>query len=162
MTWLGMFQWVEATPLSVGIRESTLLFPILEGTHVLALALSVGAIVLLDIRLVGWGLRGIRVSSLFENLRPWALAGFGIMFLTGSLLFWSEPVKCVTTGSFLVKTGLLGLAGLNALIFDRGVYPNVAAWDTSAVVPGRAKFAGAASLALWFGIIFCGRWTAYF
>jgi hypothetical protein len=77
-------------------------------------------------------------------------------------LFWSEPVKCATTASFLVKTGLLALAGLNALVFDRGVYPNVAAWDTAEILPGKAKFAGAASLALWFSIIFCGRWTAYF
>jgi hypothetical protein len=139
-----------------------LLFPIVEGTHVLAIAISVGAIVLLDLRLVGWGLRGTRVSSLFEQLRPWALFGFGVMFLTGILLFVSEPVKCVTTASFLVKTGLLLLAGVNALVFDRGVYPSVAGWDTDDVLPARARFAGAASLVLWFGVIFCGRWTAYF
>ena len=59
--------------------------------------------------------------------------------------------------SFLVKTVLLMLAGVNALAFDRGVYPSVAAWDTSEVLPARAKFAGAASLALWFGVIFCGN-----
>lgn len=162
MTFLDFFRWMEGTPLSVGIRESTLLFPVIEGAHVLALALSVGLIVILDMRLLGWGMRGTRVSSLFKNLRPWALFGFGLMFLTGFLLFWSEPVKCVTTTSFLVKTGLLGLAGLNAFIFDRRVYPAVAGWDQSAVLPFGAKFAGAASMALWFAIIFCGRWTAYF
>jgi hypothetical protein len=162
MPLLSVFEWLQNTPVSTGIRESTLLFPLVEGTHVLAIALSVGTIVLLDLRLVGWGMRGTRVSSLFEQLRPWSLFGFALMFVTGIVLFVSEPVKCVTTTSFLVKTVLLMLAGVNALAFDRGVYPNVAAWDTADVLPSRAKFAGAASLALWFGVIFCGRWTAYF
>src|SRR5437870_5240244 len=115
MPLLSYFEWLQNTPLSTGIRESTLLFPIVEGTHVLSIALSVGIIVLLDLRLVGWGMRKTRVSSLFEQLRPWSLFGFAVMFLTGAVLFVSEPVKCVTTTSFLVKTVLLMLAGVNAL-----------------------------------------------
>lgn len=71
-------------------RNATLLFPVLEGTHVLALALSVGTIVALDLRLVGWGTRKTPVSTIFEPLRLWSLLGFGLMFLTGLLLFWSE------------------------------------------------------------------------
>jgi hypothetical protein len=162
MSYLSVFEWLQETPISVGIRESTLLFPVLEGTHVLALALSVGTIVALDLRLVGWGMRKTPVSTIFEQLRPWSLLGFGLMFLTGILLFWSEPVKCATTGSFIVKMVLMAFAGVNALFFDRTVYPTVASWDTAVLVPSRAKMAGAVSLFLWFGVIFCGRWTAYF
>ena len=85
MSLLNLFQWLEGTPPSVAIRESTLLFPVIEGTHVLALALSVGTIVVLDLRLVGWGMRGTPVSRIFEQLRPWSLFGFGLMFSTGLL-----------------------------------------------------------------------------
>jgi len=162
MSVLSLATWLQNTEVSVAIRESRLLFPLIEGTHVLTLALSVGTIVVLDIRLLGWGMRATPVSEVFEKLRTWSLFGFALMFLTGGLLFWSEPVLCVTKTSFLIKLGLLPLAGINALAFDRTVYPSVAGWDTSAILPGRAKFAGGASLALWFGIIFCGRWTAYF
>ena len=161
MPFMSFFQWLQETDMSVAIRESRLMFPLLEGTHVMALALSVGIIVVLDVRLVGWGLRSTPVSRIFENLRPWALFGFTIMFVTGILLFISEPIKCMTTPSFLIKLVLLAFAGLNALFFDRGVYPSIAGWDTSLAIPGRAKFAGAASLFLWFVIIFLGRWTAY-
>ena len=115
----------------------------------------------LDLRLVGWGMRETPVSRIFEQLRPWSLFGFSVMFLTGILLFWSEPVKCYTTPSFLIKTALLGLAGVNALVFDRKVYPRVTGWDTAALLPAQARFAGGASLALWSAIILCGRWTAY-
>jgi hypothetical protein len=162
MSVLSWAEWLQNTPGSVAIRESTLLFPVIEGTHVLAIALSVGIIVLLDVRLLGWGLRRTPVSDVFEKLRPVALFGFGLMFLTGILLFWSEPVLCVTKFSFLVKLGLLALAGLNALIFDRLVYPSVGGWNTMALIPGRAQFAGGASLTLWLAVILCGRWTAYF
>ena len=162
MSVLSWAEWLQNTGGSVAIRESTLLFPVIEGTHVLAIALSVGVIVLLDVRLLGWGLRRTSVSDVFEKLRPLALFGFGLMFLTGILLFWSEPVLCVTKFSFLVKLGLLALAGLNALIFDRLVYPNVGGWNTAGLIPARAQFAGGTSLTLWLAVILCGRWTAYF
>ena len=161
MPLMSFFEWLQETDISIAIRESRMLFPVLEGSHVLALALSVGIIVILDLRLVGWGMRSTPVSRIFENLRPWALFGFVIMFVTGILLFISEPVKCATTPSFLIKLVLLAFAGVNALVFDRGIYPGVARWDTAAAVPVPAKFAGAASLFLWFAIIFLGRWTAY-
>src|SRR5437660_3890340 len=101
---LSIFQWIENTSISVGIRESTVLFPAIICVHAMALALSVGLIVALDIRLVGWGMRKTPVSVIFEQLRaPWALAGFIIMMVSGLLLFWSEPVKCYKTGSFNLK-----------------------------------------------------------
>lgn len=162
MWWSSFLAWMEQTPLSVTIRESQLLFPFLEGLHVLALALSVGTIVALDLRLLGWGLRRTRVTTIFEQLRPWSLAGFVVMFVTGILLFWSEPVKVWGQPSFVIKMVLLGVLGVNALVFDRGIYPQVGTWDAAETVPARARFAGATSLLLWFAVISLGRWTAYF
>ena len=162
MSLLEFMQWLETTSVSTGIRESTLAFPVIEGSHVLALGLSVGTIVALDLRLMGWGMKKTPVSVIFEQLRPWSLLGFAIMFVTGILLFWSEPVKCYRTGSFILKMVFLLGTGINAMIFDRTVYPSVAGWDTAAVVPSRARMAGYTSLFLWAGVIFCGRWTAYF
>ncbi len=154
--------WLERTSVSVAIRESTLMFPLIEGSHVLALAISVGTIVALDLRLMGWGMKKTPVSVIFEQLRPWSLIGFAIMFITGILLFWSEPVKCYTTGSFILKMVFLAGTGVNAFLFDRRIYPTVAGWDTAEVVPTRARIAGYSSLILWAGVIFMGRWTAYF
>jgi len=163
MSLLDTMHWLETTQVSTGIRESTLMFPVLEGTHLLSVTLSVGLIVALDLRLLGWGMANTPVSMIFNQLRkPWALLGFAINMITGILLFWSEPVKCYTTGSFILKMVFLLGTGINAFFFDRYVYPSVDAWDNKLVVPARAKFAGGLSLALWAGVIFCGRWTAYF
>ena len=162
MSGLEMMEWLQRTSVSTAIRESTLMFPLIEGSHVLGLALSVGTIVALDLRLMGWGMKKTPVSVIFEQLRPWSLIGFVFMFITGLLLFWSEPVKCYTTGSFILKMVFLVGTGINAFFFDRRVYPTVAGWDTAEVVPPRARMAGYASMLLWAGVIFMGRWTAYF
>jgi hypothetical protein len=162
MELLETMKWIETTGLSTAIRESTLMFPVLEGTHLLTVPLSAGTILLLDLRLLGWGMRKTPVSVIFEQLRPWSLLGFTINFITGVLLFWSEPVKCYTTASFIFKMIFLVGTGVNALAFDRLVYPTVAGWDNSLAVPGRAQLAGWTSMLLWAGVIFCGRWTAYF
>jgi hypothetical protein len=162
MSLLSLFQWLQNTPVSVAIRESTFAFPIIEGLHVMGTVTAVGTILALDLRLLGWGMKKTPVSAIFEELRMWSLGGFALQMITGVLLFWAEPIKCYTTKSFLVKMVLLALAGANAMVFDRRVYPSVAGWDTAVAVPGAARFAGAASLFLWFGVVFCGRWTAYF
>ena len=60
-----------------------------------------------------------------------------------------------------IKLGLLILAGLNAWIFQIGVYKNVDKWDNAAVPPLGAKLAGALSLVLWVGIVMAGRLIAY-
>ena len=60
---MTFFQWLEATPGSVFIRESLLFYPLVETTHVLALGLFLGMIAMLDLRLVGVGLRGVPVSE---------------------------------------------------------------------------------------------------
>lgn len=162
MSLLSMCEHAEATALSVAIRESTLLFPVIEGVHVLALALSLGTIMFVDLRLLGWAMRRTPVDAVVEQLQPWTIAGFALMFLSGGLLFWSEPVKCITTPAFIIKMLAIAILGLNMLSFHFGIYRTVAQWGQGELLPSPAKRAGAVSLALWVLVVFTGRWTAYF
>jgi hypothetical protein len=162
MSYVGFFESIENTALSVAIRESTLLYPGLITIHVLTVFMAAGTILALDLRLLGWGLKKTPLSVVFEQLRPWSLAAFIVNFISGILLFWSEPVKMATTGSFIIKMASLAALGVNALIFDNRVYPTLASADNSLALPGRARFAGGLSLLLWGVVIFTGRWSAYF
>lgn len=155
------FQWLEGTAGSVGIRESTLLYPMIETTHVLTLFLFLGMIAMLDLRLVGVGLRGVPVSEVAGRLLPWALAGFVVMAISGSLLFYSGPVRASGNIFFGIKMVLLALTGVNALVFHFTIYRRVAAWDCDALPPLRARIAGYCSLLLWSGVVICGRMQAY-
>jgi len=162
MSLLSLCQWLQQTPASTGIRESIWVFPIIETTHLLSLAASVGTIAFVDLRLIGAALRRQPVTDVIEQLQPWALGGFAMMFLTGGLLFLSEPLKCYHSGFFQTKLILLALLGINALLFHVNVYRRVAAWNKAADVPIQARLAGYVSLTLWMTVIVLGRGIAYF
>lgn len=161
MTLASFCQWLQDTPWGTGIRESVWVFPIIEGTHVLALALSVGVLVVMDLRLAGVLMRRQPVSQISNQLMPWSLAGFAIMFLTGALLFWSQAVKAYGSIFFRIKIALLLLAGINALVFELTLRRTVAAWDNDETPPFRARLAGVLGIILWAGVIAAGRTMAY-
>lgn len=137
------------------------MFDALDLVHTLGIVLVAGTIVLVDLRLVGLGVRRAQVSAVVSRIVPWTLAGFGLMVVTGSLLFCSEAVKMYRSQAFRVKLVLLAAAGVNALVFHKTIYRQAAEWDDEAALPWRARLAGLASLLLWIAIIVAGRAIAY-
>jgi len=161
MSLLDWFQWLQETPFSTAIRTSSYLYPLLEGTHVLGLAFSVGTILWFDLRLLGVTMRRDRVSEVFTQLRPWMSAGFLVMIVTGSLLFMSRPADAYVSTYFRIKFGLLILGALNVIIFHATLDRQRERWDTAEIPPFRARLAGLLSLILWFSIVAAGRIMAY-
>jgi hypothetical protein len=158
---LSICQWLEKTPAAVAMRESLWIFNVTETTHTLGIILVAGTIMLVDLRLLGLGLRRERVSEVVARIVPWTLSGFCLMFLTGGWLFVGEASKLYHSPAFRIKLVLLSLAGLNALIFHLTVYRRAAEWDGVQVLPIAARMAGLLSLFLWMGIIAAGRAIAY-
>jgi hypothetical protein len=161
MTLLEICQWLDQTPLSMGIHESAWWYSILETLHTLGIVLVAGTIVLVDLRLLGHGLRRVPVSQVIGYVVPWTLCGFVFMAISGCLLLSSEAVTCYNSPFFRIKVVLLALAGVNALVFHLTVYRDAPTWDPKAPAPARARMAGLASLILWAGIVAAGRAVAY-
>jgi len=149
------------TPVSVGIRESTLLFPTIEGIHLLGIALSVGMLCWFDLRLLGLVMKDQPVSKVWTRVMPTAITGFCLMFVTGALLFWAEAATAYHSVHFWIKMALIVLAGVNAGYFEATTHAHVAEWDTAAVLPIQARLAGLFSLLLWTAVIVTGRTMAY-
>jgi hypothetical protein len=145
----------------VALHESLWVYPIVESTHVWSLALFVGFAVLLDLRLVGAAMRSVPASEVARRLLPWMIAGFTIMVATGLLLFYAIPVRTYQSVFFRLKLILLALAAINVFVFHSGIWRRVADWDRESRPPRAARVAGALSLLLWVGVIFCGRMIAY-
>lgn len=158
---LTICQWLEKTPPAAAMRDSLWIFDITETVHTLGIILVAGTIMLVDLRLLGLGLRREPVSHVVSRIVPWTLSGFCLMFLTGGWLFSAEASKLYHSPAFRIKMILLALAGLNALIFHLTVYRRAAEWDDVPVAPLRARVAGLVSLVLWIGIIAAGRSIAY-
>ncbi len=154
-------QALQDSAVGTSIRESIWTFPIIETVHVLGLAVSVGILVMLDLRLVGAGMRHIPASDIMHKLKRWYLLGFTAMFASGALLFWSEAEKCYRSPTFRIKLIFLALAGLNALFFEIKYVPSMKSWESSGVTPSGARAVGWISLICWMGVVGFGRWTAY-
>jgi hypothetical protein len=158
---LHFCEWLADTQWSIALHESLYGYAIVESVHVWALCIFLGMAVLLDLRLLGWAMRGVPVSSVIRRLLPWSQAGFAVMLISGALLFYAIPVRTYHSVWFRLKLILLVLAGLNAWWFHVRAERTIAAWDTGTTIPRRARLAGAASLVLWAAIVIAGRMIAY-
>ena len=161
MSIVSWCHWLQNTPWATGIRQSDFLFPLIEGSHILALSMSVGLIVMFDLRLLRWAFRTEAVSKIMRQVMPWALPGFAIMFVSGLLLFFAQAEKVYTNNYFRVKMLLLVLLGINALVYQVKFYPAMAEWDMSETIPAGARTTAVLSLAFWMVVIACGRLMAY-
>jgi hypothetical protein len=157
----AIISWMQNSDIGTGIRESIWMFPIVETSHVLALSLSVGVLVWLDLRLLGWGMKHEPVSVVHKQVMPLALVGFIIMFISGILLFWSEAVKCYLSGFYRAKMLFLLLAGVNAIVFEISTKKSIEEWDKYPIPPVKARLAGLFSILTWSAVIIAGRATAY-
>ena len=158
---LDFCQWLQDTSLATSIRTSALAFPIIEGTHVLALSLSVGTVMFLDLRLLRFVFRDVPISRLMKQIGPWMITGMAVMVVTGFLLFFAQAKNVYANYSFRIKITLLILAAINAAVYQVRYFPKMADWDLSEVVPRGAKAIAWISLIFWFAIIVMGRTMAY-
>ncbi len=161
MSLLSLFEWLDALPSSIALRESLNAYPILLTSHVVSMCLFAGLIGFWDLRLVGMALKRVPVSNIPPRVFPLMIAGFVISSITGLLLFYSQPMRFYGNFYFWLKNLLMFVAGVNALVFHLTTYHSVAAWDSHVVTPFGARLAGALSLALWAGVVVTGRMIAY-
>lgn len=160
-------QWAEAleqSPIGVALAESALAYPVIEGVHLIGLAVSVGLLLLTDLRLLGVWLREVPADQILHQLRPWTLGGFAATFVSGLLLFSAGAVSLIGNPAFLVKLLFIALAGVNALYFEFRTARRPAVIATIASgkpLPAAVRYAGLASLGLWTVVVIAGRLIAY-
>lgn len=149
------------TSLSAQLQGSERLWMLVEGTHVLTLMLFAGTILFVDLRLLGLTLRGAPVSKVTDSVLPYTVAGFVLMVITGTALFFANPFEYYHNFFFRLKFVFLIAAAVNIFLFHHRVQANRAQWDDAARPPTAARAAAAISLTLWIAVIISGRYVAY-
>jgi hypothetical protein len=152
---LPFFEWCESSALIVAMRGSLWLFPAIEAVHLIGLALIGGAVLLVDLRLLGFGLRRQPVAHVARDAERWLLVSLAVMLPSGFLLFMASAVKCYYLAAFWVKMTSLALA----LVFTFTARRHVATADAALCNPALAKLVGATSLLLWATVAVAGRWV---
>jgi hypothetical protein len=157
MSLLSFFQWCYQTPIGEAIRNSNWLFPVIEAFHLLGLGLTAGAVLIVNLRLLGVGLSRQPVAELSAAVEPWLLASLALMFVSGTLLFLSESIKCLYNFAFWVKMTSLFLV----IIFTFTVQRRVTRSDIASDRPLSGRLTALISLSLWFGVAWGGRWIGF-
>lgn len=157
MSLLAFFQWCEQSAIGDAIRRSAWLFPVIEAIHLLGLGLIGGAVLVVDLRLLGLGLRRQSVAQLARDAQPWLIGSLLLMITTGTLLFLSEAIKCYYHPAFWVKMTSLFLA----IVFTFTVQRKVTTADEARMSPLWSKVVAVVSVMLWSGVGIGGRWIGF-
>ena len=152
---------LDDTRWSTMLHESYYMYNWVESTHVLALMLSLGMLFLIDLRMLGYALPEVPASQLAARLRLPMLAGFGVMFVTGMLLFYAVPVRTAQSLWFRIKLVLLLACAVNAWLFHQRMNASVTSWDRQPRAPAGIRLGALLSLGFWAGVVVCGRLIAY-
>jgi hypothetical protein len=134
------------------IAEHPWAYPALEVVHIVGIALLLGNLVMLELRLLG-AAPALPLQALARPALALVLVGFGLAALSGLTMFAAHPGEMLANRAFLWKMGLLALAGLNAAWFH--------ARDGLRRADALARAQTVLSLGLWLGVIMAGRWIAY-
>jgi hypothetical protein len=157
MSLLDFFNWCYATPMAETIRDSTFLFPVIEAFHLLGFALTLGAVLMIELRLLGFGINQQPVATLAANAQPWMLGGIALMFASGIPLAMSEAMKAYYSYAFWIKMASLALVLLYTFTLRRRITRNESILDR----PRLSRAVALMSLTLWFGVAWGGRWIGF-
>ena len=157
----GFLKALEGSGLATKIRESLLLFPMLEATHVIGLALVFGTIAIIDLRLIGLASSQRSFKRMYSDILKWTWAAFALTGLTGALMFITNATVYYHNFYFRTKMLLLVLAGINMGAFELTLGRKVETWDKAPSAPPLGRVVGVLSIALWITVIFMGRMIGF-
>jgi hypothetical protein len=156
-----LISYFEGSALADSIRENDNLFPLIESVHVVSICLVVGSILVVDLRLLGLASLNRSVSRVTHGILPLTWFAFAVAVASGSLMFISNATKYLENGYFIAKLLLIGVAGLNMVVFHAISARSQPQWDNKARLPLAARLAGGLSILLWISVVACGRWIGF-
>lgn len=147
--WDNFLVWLSSTDLRLFFYRFEDFDWFFVFAHVISAAVLLGAILLVDLRLMGV-MRRLELRMLAALALPWAIGGMIVALVSGIVLLLFDPIAVGVHTYFLPKMALIILGGVNALAFHRFVR-----LDGAEAPRIGARFAGALSIALWAGVFLC-------
>jgi len=157
---MGFLEWLQGTWFGVLVAESLWGYPIFETIHTIGMAMMIGSLGLINLRVLGYKPE-LRLLDT-RQLLPLAWIGFTLNAISGTALFTSDAVYFWGKYTFRIKMILIILGGINAALLGGRVFREPAAGTpASAPVLTGTKWIAFLSLVFWFGAVIAGRLIAY-
>ncbi len=154
--------WLEQTPLSQTIQSAGWIVPAVQTVHILSIAAVMSSVLMVDLRLLGILGRDQPLARVSERFRPVIWWTLPVLLATGTIMIIGEPVRSLENPVFQLKMALLVAAMIVTLSYQVPLGRDPSFWERA---PGRrwtVQIIAVLSLALWMGIVFAGRWIAYY
>jgi hypothetical protein len=157
----AIIQAIYDSGIAMWMRGSLKAMPLIEATHVLAIATVFGTIFIVDLRLLGVAGTNRPYSLVAREMLGKTWAAFIVAVITGALMVAPNAITYYGNTAFRLKMLALLVAGLNMVIFQMLTARSMPSWDASPRTPGAARTAALISLVVWTAIIFLGRWIGF-
>jgi hypothetical protein len=149
---------LEASPLAAALRASFYVYPLVNAAHVFGIALLVGSILPVDLRLLGL-FRRVPLSGFVPVMTAFSAVGLAIAMVSGVLLFTVQALDYVYNPAFLTKIALVAIGLVNAVALRF-----TGAWRAARAGNGIGaglRAAALLSLVIWPAALLSGRWIGY-
>jgi hypothetical protein len=157
----AIFVAIEGSAFAAAIRQSPYAYMVANVSHILSLMVFFGAVAVMDLRLAGV-FQATWPGSMLRHARLIAIVGFVGLVASGAILLVAEASHVVLNTMFQIKLALIALGLLNIIWFEYFIADKVRDLQPNTPLPGRARFVGVTSLAIWSAVAACGRLIAYF
>ncbi len=153
--------WLSLTPISMFIQTVEWIIPMVQSVHILAIAIVMSSVIMVDLRLLGLVGQSQSISSTARRFLPWVWWSLLVLLITGVVLITAEPRRDLLNPVFQAKMILLAVAMIVTVAFQKAVSGNMGAWDQAPGRPAGPWITAVTSLLVWTAIVGCGRWIAY-
>ena len=135
------------------LRNSKYAIPLIQSVHLLGITMLLGSLVILNLRLLGLGLREFSMKTLVNQVWRWGVWGMGIAIASGLLVFLPDPTRYAANTAFRVKLVLL----CTAILYQFFVFRRVVRSEAAEVASTGNAIAACFALTLWFMVGWAGR-----
>ena len=156
---MAFLEWLQGTWIGTTVAESLWGYPTLETVHTIGMALMIGSLGLINLRVLGFKSDLPLLET--RQLLPLAWLGFTLNAISGTLLFTSDAIYFFSSYTFRIKILLIVLGGVNAALLGAKIFREAPAGAVAVVPSAGAKWLAGTSLVFWFGAVICGRLIAY-
>lgn len=153
----SFFEWLEASPLGVFVKDQAATFAIIEATHLLGLALLGGSVLAQDLRLLNVIMRDVPSNVVTEQAHRWFKVGLCTLLITGVPMLAGVATKCYHNPFYWTKMIALAIGVLFVFTLKQPLLRG----DHAALKPITLKLMALASMSLWFLVAASGRWIGF-
>ncbi len=157
----SLVTWLQDSSVSQTLLSWSWLVPTAQTIHIFGICLVVGSLLMINLRVLGWGGPNMALSGTVRRFAPWLWFALIALVITGVLLILSEPRRELMSLSFWLKMGLLAIGILIAIVFQVSLHRNETWWQESAATRRRTKILGITTLVVWLLIVILGRLIAF-